>query len=122
MDVCHEFLPESLLSSSRVLVSSLPLKKEVIFCAFVCVSSWVSVSFNKVVTDLANQQTVFYPRQPEHRGDLCLTDGIVVCAGMHVHTLHVSWDECRSSVCVCEHIFICLYLHMHMGLHCIFLS
>lgn len=83
----------SSLFSSGVSLSPLPAKKEVIYCACVCVSSQVSVSYNKVVTDLANQQTVLYLRQPEHRGDLCLTDGFSVCAHMHVHTLYVSLDE-----------------------------
>lgn len=83
----------SLPSSSSVLVSPLPMKKEVICCAFVCASSQVSASYNKVVTDLANQQTVLYLRQPEHRGDFGLTDGCVVCVRIHVHTLHVSRDE-----------------------------
>ncbi len=119
----------SLPSSSSVLVSLLPMKKELIYCGFVCISSWVSVSYNKVVTDLANQQTVLYLQQPEHRGDLSLTDGCVVCVCVCVCVCTCLFtlclcrgNECRSFICVFEHIFICLYLHMHMCLHCIFQS
>lgn len=113
----------SSLFSSSVSWSPLPAKKEVIYCTCVCVLSQVPVSYNKVVTDLTNQQTVLYLRQPEHRGDLCLTDGcgVCVCARMHVLTLYVSLDE-MLQLHVCTWAYSDLFVFTHMNVFSLYLS
>ncbi len=90
------------------------MKKELIYCGFVCISSWVSVSYNKVVTDLANQQTVLYLQQPEHRGDLSLTDGCVVCVCVCAHACShfafvVGMNVAALSVYSSIFLFVCIY-------------
>lgn len=122
VNVCHVLLPECHLSFPQVFRCLHFLRKRMLFIVHVCAFYRIRWSYNKVVTDLANQQTVLYLRQPEHRGNLCLTDGCGVCVRAHAcsHFVCVTgWSVAALCMYVSIFWFVCIYTHWMC--YCIFL-